>query len=143
MKKLFKHATISVITVAILDSIIPMKSHAEEITKPTSQNTINQINTQTSLPAPSIIQVRAVTIGLAVGGGAVQAYIIKKGKPSAAKLFTKTITSKLNAWGAKKLATTVGLVVITALNYADIGTNIAKLIDKYDTKPNNGYIDFE
>ncbi|MEH7515369.1 hypothetical protein V7146_21860 [Gottfriedia acidiceleris] len=62
MKKLFKQATVSVITAAILGSIIPMKSHAEEITNPTSENTINQVNTQTSLPVPPILQGRAVNV---------------------------------------------------------------------------------
>ncbi|MFF2878539.1 hypothetical protein ACFVR2_19685 [Gottfriedia sp. NPDC057991] len=36
------------------------KSHAEVIPKPNLENTINQVNTQTSLPAPPIIQGRAV-----------------------------------------------------------------------------------
>ncbi|WP_286131732.1 hypothetical protein [Bacillus sp. FJAT-25509] len=41
MKKLFKQATVTAITAAILGSIIPMKSHAEEIIKPIKENTIN------------------------------------------------------------------------------------------------------
>lgn len=60
MKKLFKQATVSVITAAILGSIIPMKSQAVEITKPSTENIINQENSQTSLPAPPISQGRAV-----------------------------------------------------------------------------------
>lgn len=60
MKKLFKQATVLVITAAILASIIPMKSSAEEITKPSTENTINQVNNQISLPAPPISQGRAV-----------------------------------------------------------------------------------
>ncbi|GKU82588.1 hypothetical protein [Niallia sp. NCCP-28] len=82
-------------------------------------------------------------IGFAVGGGvgAIQAYILKKGKKEAARIFTKTVTSRLKAWGAKKLALIVGVSVTTALNYLDIGTNIARQIDKRDSKKNNGYID--
>ncbi|MEH7453436.1 hypothetical protein [Gottfriedia acidiceleris] len=51
MKKLFKQAIVTVITAAILGTIIPMKSHAEIIPEP------NQVNSQTNLP---IIQGRAV-----------------------------------------------------------------------------------
>lgn len=81
-------------------------------------------------------------IGIAVGGGvgAIQSFIIKKGKDAAAKLFTRTVVSRLQAWGANKLALTVGVCVTTALNYLDIGTKIASLIDKKDKKPNNGWI---
>lgn len=60
MKKILKQTTVSLITAAILGSIIPMKSHAEEITKPISENNTNQVNTQTSIPAPPILQGRAV-----------------------------------------------------------------------------------
>lgn len=82
-------------------------------------------------------------IGIAVGGGvgAIQSFIIKKGKKEAEKLFTRTIVSRLNAWGAPKLALIVGVCVTTALNYLDIGTNIAKQIDKRDSKKNSGYIE--
>lgn len=82
-------------------------------------------------------------IGIAVGGGvgAIQAYIIKKGKDEAKRLFTRTIVSRLKAWGAPKLALIVGVCVTTALNYLDIGTNIASQIDKRDSNRNNGYVD--
>lgn len=81
------------------------------------------------------------TIGIAVGVGAIQAYIIKKGKDEAERLFTRTIVSRLKAWGAPKLALIVGVCVTTALNYLDIGTNIASQIDKRDSNKNNGYVD--
>jgi hypothetical protein len=82
-------------------------------------------------------------IGIAVGGGvgAIQAFIVKKGKDAAQKLFTRTVVSRLKAWGAPKLALVVGVSVTTALNYLDIGTNIAKQIDKRDSKKNSGYIE--
>lgn len=84
-----------------------------------------------------------VVLGFAVGGGVgvIQAYIIKKGKKEAGRIFTKTVTSKLKAWGAKKLATLVGVSVTFALSYVDIGGQIAKQLDKRDKKPNNGWID--
>lgn len=82
-------------------------------------------------------------IGFAVGGGvgAIQAFIIKKGKREAEKLFSRTVVSRLKAWGAKKLAVSVGVAVTVALNYLDIGTQIAKQLDKRDKRPNNGYVD--
>ncbi|MCY8698786.1 hypothetical protein MOD68_05480 [Bacillus spizizenii] len=83
-------------------------------------------------------------IGFAVGGGvgAIQSFIIKKGKKQAQKIFTRTVTSRLKAWGAKKLAVSVGVCVSVALNYLDIGTQIAKQLDKRDKRPNNGWVDF-
>ncbi|MFB6497294.1 hypothetical protein [Bacillus haynesii] len=82
-------------------------------------------------------------IGFAVGGGvgAIQSFIIKKGKKQAEKLFTRTVVSRLKAWGAPKLALAVGACVTVALNYLDVGTQIAKQLDKRDKRPNNGWID--
>ncbi|MFF2878536.1 hypothetical protein ACFVR2_19670 [Gottfriedia sp. NPDC057991] len=60
MKKLFKQATVSLITTAFLGSIIPMNTHAEEFSMVNLENTINQVNTQTSLPAPPFVQGKAV-----------------------------------------------------------------------------------
>ncbi|MDQ0162332.1 hypothetical protein [Aeribacillus alveayuensis] len=56
-------------------------------------------------------------------------------------MFTKTVVSRLKAWGAPKLALAVGVSVAVALNYLDIGTQIAKQLDKRDKRPNNGWID--
>ncbi|MGP7816780.1 hypothetical protein [Niallia sp. 01092] len=83
-----------------------------------------------------------VAIGVAVGGGvgAIQSFIINKGKKEAQRIFTKTVTSRLKAWGADKLAWAVGAAVAIALDYTDVGTMIAKQIDKRDKKPNNGWI---
>ncbi|SPP28966.1 conserved hypothetical protein [Brochothrix thermosphacta] len=47
----------------------------------------------------------------------------------------------MTAWGAPKLAWSVGVAVTFALNFSDIGGVIAKQIDKRDKKKNNGYID--
>ncbi|MGG2028759.1 hypothetical protein AB1282_23925 [Gottfriedia sp. S16(2024)] len=55
-----KSVTIITIAATILGSIIPMKSHAEEISKSINEKTINQVSTQSSLTAPSIIQGRVV-----------------------------------------------------------------------------------
>lgn len=82
-------------------------------------------------------------IGFAVGGGVgvIQSFIIKKGKAEAKRIFTKTVSSRLKAWGAKKLAVSIGVAVAIALNYLDIGTQIAKQLDKRDKHPNNGWVD--
>lgn len=82
-------------------------------------------------------------IGFAVGGGvgAIQSFILKKGKRQAEKLFTRTVVSRMKAWGAPKLALAVGACVTVALNYLDVGTQIAKQLDKRDKRPNNGWID--
>ncbi|MDR7247971.1 hypothetical protein [Bacillus pumilus] len=81
-------------------------------------------------------------IGFAVGGGVgvIQSFIIKKGKAEAKRIFTKTVTSRLKAWRAKKLAVSIGVAVAIALNYLDIGTQIAKQLDKRDKRPNNGWV---
>lgn len=75
------------------------------------------------------------------GVGAIQSFIINKGKKEAQKIFTRTVTSKLKAWGAKHLAASVGVAVAFALNYLDIGTQITKQLDKRDKQPNNGWVD--
>ncbi|ODJ48817.1 hypothetical protein BFR34_08055, partial [Brochothrix thermosphacta DSM 20171 = FSL F6-1036] len=84
-----------------------------------------------------------VAIGLAigVGVGAIAGYIRSKGKKEAARVFSRTVKSRLIAWGAPKLAWAVGVSVTVALTYSDVGGMIAKQIDKRDKKKNNGYID--
>lgn len=81
-------------------------------------------------------------IGLAIGGGVggVAAYIRKKGRKEAQKVFSKTIKSKLKAIGLGALAGSIGTAVNFALNYADIGTNVCKWLDKHDAKKNNGWL---
>ncbi|MEE6453282.1 hypothetical protein RAH41_22280 [Gottfriedia acidiceleris] len=92
--------------------------------------------------AGSVINV-AIGAAVGVGVGAIQAFIIKKGKKEAEKMFTKTVISRLKAWGAKKLATSVGVAVGIAMDYMDIGAQITKQLDKRDKKPNNGWIDID
>lgn len=84
-----------------------------------------------------------VAIGLAVSGGtgAIQAFIIKKGKREAERLFTRTVVSRLKAWGAPKLANLVGISVAVAMEFLDVGANIARQIDKRDSKKNSGYLE--
>ncbi|WP_176717801.1 hypothetical protein, partial [Brochothrix thermosphacta] len=82
-------------------------------------------------------------IGFAAGGGVgvIASYIRSKGKKEAARVFSRTVKSRLIAWGAPKLAWAVGVSVGLAMNYSDVGGMIAKQIDKRDKKKNNGYID--
>ena len=75
-----------------------------------------------------------VALGLAVGGGAFADYIRSKGKKEAARVFSRTVKSRLTAWGAPKLAWAVSGAVIFALNFSDVGGMIAKQIDKRDKK---------
>ncbi|ODJ62028.1 hypothetical protein BFR42_01115 [Brochothrix thermosphacta] len=84
-----------------------------------------------------------VAIGMAVSGGvgAIAGYIRSKGKKEAARVFSRTVKSRLITWGAPKLAWAVGVSVTVALTYSDVGGMIAKQIDKRDKKKNNGYID--
>ncbi|ODJ64709.1 hypothetical protein [Brochothrix thermosphacta] len=77
-----------------------------------------------------------VDLGLAIGGGvgAIASYIRRKGKKEAARVFSRTVKSRLTAWGAPKLAWAVSGAVIFALNFSDVGGMIAKQIDKRDKK---------
>lgn len=52
-----------------------------------------------------------------------------------------TISTEIAAVRGVAIATVMGTVINTALNYLDIGTSIAKLIDSRDWYPKNGYID--
>ncbi|TDL76108.1 DNRLRE domain-containing protein [Peribacillus frigoritolerans] len=84
-----------------------------------------------------------VSLGALAGGGvgAIAAYIRKKGKKEAARMFTKTIKSRLIAWGAPKLAYAVAGAVAIAMDRLEIGTAVAKYLDKKDKKPGNGWLD--
>ncbi|MFZ3589764.1 hypothetical protein ACOI1C_10900 [Bacillus sp. DJP31] len=85
-----------------------------------------------------------ILIGFAVGGGvgAIQAFIVNKGKDAAIRLFSRTVVSRLTAWGAPKLAIFVGAAVVWALDYLNIGSQIARYLDSKDSKPRNGWINF-
>ncbi|WP_229735373.1 DNRLRE domain-containing protein [Halobacillus andaensis] len=82
-------------------------------------------------------------IGAIVGGGAgaFASFLKRKGAEEAGKIFTKSIRSKLSAWGLNALGASVGTIVTTVLNALDIGTAIARALDKTDAKKNNGWLD--
>lgn len=79
-------------------------------------------------------------IAIATGGLGASAYIEKYGVKQAGKLFSKTLASRIAAWGCPKLAAVVSVAIDSALNYLDVGTNIAKYIDAHDYEPNNGWL---
>jgi|BioPla2DNA2_1021312.scaffolds.fasta_scaffold11799_8 hypothetical protein len=79
-------------------------------------------------------------IGAAVGAIGISGYIAAYGRSQAKLIFTRTVGSKLAAWGCAKLSVYVSLAVDMALGYLDIGTKIAKYIDRYDYAPNNGWL---
>lgn len=83
-------------------------------------------------------------IGGIVGGGisCIKKFIINKGKDEAIKIFTRTIVSKLLAWGLPKLASFIPFVVTIAMAYLNIGATIANLLDtRFDFHRNNGWVD--
>lgn len=85
-----------------------------------------------------------VAIGMVVGGGVagVSAYVKKVGVQEAKKIFSKTIATKLKAWGLKNLSTVLPVATTFVLSVLDPGTAIAEYIDKHDVKPNNGQVNF-
>ena len=76
----------------------------------------------------------AIGLAIGVGVGAFADYTRSKGQKEAARVFSRTVKSRLTAWGAPKLAWAVSGAVIFALNFSDIGGMIAKQIDKRDKK---------
>ena len=84
-----------------------------------------------------------IAIGLIVGGGAgaIATYLKKKGAKEAGRIFTKTIVTRMTAVGLKTLGSTIGGIVAVVLEFTDIGTNIARRLDRIDKNKNNGWLD--
>lgn len=89
-----------------------------------------------------------LAIGGVVGGGtsAVKAYIKKKGKKKAAEGLSRVATAQAKKMGIEKIRNQrVGVIVTVAvdlaLEYADIGQQISKQIEKRDWYPGNEWID--
>lgn len=78
---------------------------------------------------------------LSAGVTSVAALIKKIGLKEARRLFTKTLTSKLKAWGLAALATSLPFAVNFIFNLLNPGAKIAEYLDSVDDFPNNGYID--
>jgi hypothetical protein len=101
---------------------------------------IPDINISNTIVAAAI----NVAIGMVVGGSlsGISAYVKKAGVREAKKVFSKTIATKLKAWGLKNFAKILPVAAQYVLNVIDPGTAIAKYIDKNDVKPNNGQVNF-
>lgn len=85
-----------------------------------------------------------VAIGMVVGGGiaGISAYVKKVGVQEAKKVFSKTIATKLKAWGLTNLSKVLPVVTTFVLSVLDPGTAIAEYIDNHDVKPGNGQVNF-
>lgn len=76
---------------------------------------------------------------------AVKTLIKLKGKKAVAKTLSRVVTaqakkSKIKASRGVTSPTVMGTMINTALNYLDIETSIAKLIDNRNWYPKNGYM---
>lgn len=78
---------------------------------------------------------------VAVGVDSVVALVKKVGIKEARKIFTKTLASKLTAWGLGVLTTALPVAVDFIFNLLDPGSKIAKYLDSKDDFPGNGYLD--
>lgn len=63
------------------------------------------------------------------------------GLKEARRIFTRTLTSQLKAWGLGTLAVSLPVAVDFIFNLLDPGTKIAEYLDSQDSFPNNGFID--
>lgn len=72
---------------------------------------------------------------ISTGVGSVTLYIRKVGLKEAKRIFTKTVTSKLKAWGCAALATSIPAAVSFAFNLANPGQGIANYVAKHDSNP--------
>lgn len=82
----------------------------------------------------------AITAATGVGVSGIRAFIARYGAAQAKRIFTATVVSRLTAWGAGGLASTVSTAVDVALGAADMGSSIAHYIDAHDAYRNNGWI---
>jgi len=78
---------------------------------------------------------------VAVGVGSVAALVKRIGLKEARRIFTRTLTTRLAAWGLGVLATSLPVAVDFIFNLLDPGTKIAEYLDSQDSFPNNGFID--
>jgi len=76
-----------------------------------------------------------------VGVASLSAYIKKVGLNEAKKNFTRTLASKLKAWGFALLATKIDDAFEFMMNYLNPGYHCALFLDSIDSYPNNGYLD--
>lgn len=76
-----------------------------------------------------------VMISLIIGGAgfaSIGAYIKSVGVKEAERIFTRTLKSKLIAWGAPKIASTITPAVTILMTALDPGTAAAEWLDEHD-----------
>lgn len=78
---------------------------------------------------------------VAVGVGSVAALVKRIGLKEARRIFTRTLTTRLTAWGLGVLATSLPVAIDFIFNLLDPGAKIAEYLDSQDSFPNNGFID--
>lgn len=83
------------------------------------------------------VDVTLITLGV----GSVAVLLKKYGASQARKIFTKTLYTKLTAWGATSLAGALPIAVSFILELLSPFDAIANLFDSWDYEPNNGYLD--
>lgn len=78
---------------------------------------------------------------VASGVGSVAALVRKIGVAEAKRIFTKSIKSKLKAWGCGAFAASAGTIVSFILEVASPEDAAAEYLDSIDSYPNDGYFD--
>lgn len=78
---------------------------------------------------------------VASGVGSVTALVRKIGVAEAKKIFTKTLKSKLTAWGCGVLAVYLPKMVDYVMSVLSPEDKIAEYLDSIDDYPNDGYLD--
>lgn len=105
-------------------------------------NTVGKVGSAINL----VISAALTSIGGNIVSGGIRALIAKVGKAQAKKIVKNVVVSRVKntliAWGMSKYASKVANALLNLIMWAaDPGASIAKLIDKYDAKPRNGYIE--
>lgn len=93
-----------------------------------------------SVVASGINAAISVAVGGGVGIAGVKAFIMRKGKEEAKRIFTRTVKSKLIALGCGSMAASAEWAINFAINAMDIGGAAADWLDAHDTYHNNGWI---
>lgn len=78
---------------------------------------------------------------IASGVGSVTALVKKIGAEEAKKIFTKSLKSKLIAWGCGSLAYAIPKLVDFIISVTSPEDKIAEYLDSIDSYPNDGYLD--
>lgn len=105
-------------------------------------NTVGKVGSAINI----LISAALATVGGGIASGGIRALIAKVGEREAKKIVKNVVVNKVKntliAWGMSGMANKISNSLLTSLMWlADPGTAIAEWLDKYDAKPNNGYIE--